>query len=289
MSFTVFTDGVSNLPGTLLNGLDIHVLPCSYMIDDKPVSYSGDIDHFDAKAHYDLLREGHRMSTTLINSQTFLDHFRPAAEQGQDIVYVGMSAGISGTFQAACMAADELTEEFPDRKICTVDSMGAGFGTGLLACTAADLRNEGKTAEEAKEILEQKRMNLCEYFTVGSLEYLRRSGRISAAVAALGTVLNIKPLLYGDSTGHIVSCEKCRGRSRVLDAIVNRYRAKAVDPEHCRVAITHTDCPEEAQALADRITEIAKPKELYICPHEPFTGSHVGPDTLALFFFGESR
>lgn len=289
MSFTVFTDSVSNLPGALLKQLDIHVLPCTYMVEDQVVSYSGDIDHFDSKAYYDLLRSGKKVTTALINVQVFSDLFRPEVENGNDVLYVGMSSGISGTFQAARIAAEELSEEFPDRMICTVDSMGAGLGTGLLTCAAADLRNEGKTAREAAAILEEKRMQLCEYFTVGSLEYLRRSGRVNAATAAIGTVLNIKPLLYGNDEGLIVSCAKCRGRKKAIEAIVEKYRTKAVDPQHNRVAITHADCPEDAELLAEKIRQIAEPKELYICPHEPFTGSHVGPETLALFFFGDCR
>ncbi len=289
MSFTVFTDSVSNLPGALLKQLDIHVLPCNYMVEDQVVSYNGDIDHFNSKAYYDVLRDGKKVSTSLINVQVFAELFRPQVEQGKDVLYVGMSGSISGTYQAARIAADELSEEFPDRIICTVDSMGAGFGTGLLACEAADLRNEGKTIQETAAILEEKRMHLCEYFTVGSLEYLRRSGRISAAIAAIGTVLNIKPLLYGNDEGLIVSCAKCRGRKKAIEAIAEKYRTKVVDAQHSRVAITHADSPEDAEALAEKIRQIAEPKELYICPHEPFTGSHVGPETLALFFFGDCR
>lgn len=289
MSFTVFTDGCSNLPGRLLTDLNIRVLPCSYVLDGQPGVFEGDIDAFDTHGYYEKLRHGSSMKTSLLNTQLFLTWFRPELEKGLDVVYVGMSSGISGTIQAARIAMDELNEEFPDRTVRIVDSLGAGFGTGLLACRASDLRAEGKTAAEAGDILDKEVMRLLQYFTVDDLNFLKRTGRVSGATAAIGTVLNIKPMLWGDATGHIVACGKYRGRKKAVDAIVEMYRTKAIHPENQRVAITHGDCPEEAEALARRINEICPPKELIVCPHEPFTGAHVGPGMLALFFFGEKR
>lgn len=289
MKFSVFTDGCSNLPGRILQQLQIHCLPCSYVMDDVPGTYHGDIDAFDTHAYYDKLRAGSTMKTSLLSTQLFIDHFRPQLEQGMDVVYVGMSSGISGTLQAARIAADELQEEFPGRTVRIVDSLGAGLGTGILTCRAADLRDEGKTAVEAANILDVEVMHLLQYFTVDDLNFLKRTGRVSGATAAIGTVLNIKPLLWGDTTGHIVALSKCRGRKKAIDAIVELYRTRAIEPEKQRVAISHGDCPEEAQALAERICAIAQPGELIICPHEPFTGAHVGPGMLALFFFGQKR
>ena len=289
MSYTVFTDGCSNLPGRLLRELQIKVLPCSYVMDGVPGVYEGDIDAFDSHAYYDKLRAGSELKTSLLNSQLFMDHFRPELEQGRDVVCVGLSSGVSGTLQAARMAAMELEEEFPERTVAVVDSLGASLGTGILTCRAADLRNEGKTAAEAKVILDEEVPKLLQFFTVDDLNFLKRTGRVSGATAAIGTVLNIKPLLWGDPTGHIVAKAKYRGRKKVIDAIVELYETMAVDPENRRVAISHGDCPEEAQALADRISAIRKPKELIVCPHEPFTGAHVGPGMLALFFFGTER
>lgn len=289
MSFAIFTDGCSNLPGKLLSDLNILTLPCSYTIDEVPHTFSGDMDTFDAKAYYDQLRAGAVVKTSLLNSHVFLTHFRPELEKGLDVIYIGMSSGISGTFQAAKIAAMELEEEFPDRTVRVVDSLGAGFGPGLLSCRASDLRSEGKTANEAADILDKEVMQLLQFFTVDDLNFLKRTGRVSGATATIGTVLNIKPLLWGDPTGHIVAFAKCRGRRKAIDAIVEQYRAKAVDAQNRRVAISHGDCLEEAEALAERICQICKPKELIISAHEPVTGSHVGPGMLALFFFGESR
>ncbi len=289
MSYTVFTDGCSNLPGYLLRELDIHILPCSYTLDGETGVFDGNLESFDTHAYYDKLRAGAVMKTSLLNAQLFMDHFRPELEKGQDIVYVGLSSGVSGTLQAGKMAAEELMEEFPERTVRVVDSLGAAFGPGLLACRAADLRNEGKTASEAGEILDVEVKHLLQIFTVDDLNFLKRTGRVSGATAAIGTILNIKPLLWGDPTGHIVALSKCRGRKKSIEAILEIYRARAIDAQNQRVAISHGDCPEEAQMLADKVCEICKPKELIICPHEPFTGSHVGPGMLALYFFGEER
>lgn len=288
-NYAIITDSFSNLPGRLLNALDIQILPCTYYVDGEPVKYNGDIENFDSHGYYESIRQGKVMTTALINSQSFMDHFRPCVTQGLDILYIGMSSGVSGTYQAAVMAAQELMEEYPQCNIRTVDSLGAGLGVGLLACRGADFRAEGKTLDEAADILEQEKLRLCEFFTVGSLEYLKRSGRVSAATAAIGSVLNIKPLLYGDYEGHIVSCAKPRGRKKAIDAIIEKYRKMAVDPQNSRVFISHGDCEEDAQYLAEQVCAIAQPKELIICPHEPATGSHVGPGMLALFFLGTAR
>lgn len=289
MSFTVFTDGCSNLPGRLLAELEIRVLPCSYVLDGIPGTYTGDIDAFDAHAYYDRLRNGSVMKTSLLNTHLFLTHFRPELEAGKDVIYVGMSSGISGTIQAARIAAEELAEEFPKRTVRIVDSLGAGFGPGLLSCRASELRKEGKSATDAADILDAEVMQLLQFFTVDDLNFLKRTGRVSGATAAIGTVLNIKPLLWGDPTGHIVALQKYRGRKKAIDAIAELYRTRAIHPENQRIAISHGDCEADAKLLADRICEICRPKELVICPHEPFTGAHVGPGMLALFFFGESR
>ena len=299
MSFAVFTDSCSNLPGSLLQHFGIRVLPCSYTVDGKQYFAVSDFTYA-IQQHWRILFSKRLQRTVELGGHEyvfgrgvlglfFLDHFRPALEQGLDVVYVGLSAGISGTYQAACIAAAELRDEFPERTVCPVDSMGAGFGTGLLACRAAELRDEGRSAAEATAVLEQEVQNLCEFFTVSDLMFLHRTGRVQAAAALVGTVLNLKPILRGDEEGHIVTCEKVRGRARAIANLAARYEKRAVHPELQRVAITHGDCPEDAQALAEHIRAIAEPKELIVCPHEPFTGAHVGPGMLGLFFFGSGR
>lgn len=289
MSFTIFVDGSSNLPGRLLRELGIEILPCTYSMDGVPSTYDGSLDSFDAHGYYEMLRQGGRVQTSLLNTQLFLDSFRPVLERGEDAVYFSMSSGISGTCQAARMAAQELLEEFPERTVRVVDSLGSGFGTGLMACKAADLRAAGKTAAETADIMDADAQNTLQFFTVDDLNFLKRTGRVSGATAMIGTVLNIKPVLWGDPTGHITARSKHRGRKKAMASIVEEYRSRVEDAENQRVAISHGDCPEDAQALADMICAVAKPKELIIAPHEPFTGAHVGPGMLALFFHGKKR
>ncbi|MGN1016826.1 MAG: DegV family protein [Faecousia sp.] len=289
MAFAVFTEGASNLPGRILKAYDIRVLPCSYTMDGEHLQYEGDIDAFDSHAYYDRLRAGAQIKTTLLNSHLFETTFRSVLEEGRDVVYVGMSSGISGTIQAARIAAEELMEEFPGHTVRVVDSLGAGFGTGLLAVRAAQLRTEGKTAAEAGEILDQEVMHTLQFFTVDDLNCLKRTGRVSGATAAIGTVLNIKPILWGDPTGHITALSKVRGRKKAIAALAEQYAAHLPQGEVGLLAISHGDCPEDAQALAEALTAIRAPKELIICPHEPFTGSHVGPGMLAVFFQGTHR
>lgn len=289
MSYTVFTDSCSNLPPETVSRLGIRLLPCGYTMDGVDGVYNGDLDSFDSHGFYEKLRAGSVLKTSLINTQHFIEHFSPELEKGRDIVYVGLSSGVSGTYQASVIAAEELQERFPDRVVRTVDSLGAGLGTGMIACCAAELAAEGKTADEAAAILEERVKQLLQFFTVGDLNFLKRTGRVSGATAAIANVLDIKPLLWGDPTGHIVAYKKCRGRKNSIKAIAEQFEQKAVDIENSRIAISHGDCPEEAQLLAEMISAHAKPKELIIAPHEPFTGAHVGPGMIGLFFFGKER
>lgn len=287
MSFVVFADGSANLPASKLEGITL--LPCSYTVEGVPQEYLGDMDSFDAHAYFDQLRNGCKITTSLLNSHLFLSHFRTVLEQGQDAVYIAMSSGISGTYQAAVIAKEELEEEFPDRFIHIVDSRGCGFGNGLLAIRAAELSRAGVPVREAAALLDADVPHICQYFTVDDLNFLKRSGRVSGATAAIGTVLNIKPILYGTADGHIISCAKVRGRKKAIDALVEMYAQKQVDAQNRLVAISHGDCLEDAQILAQRIKAVVAPKELLIVPHEPFSGAHVGPGMLAVFFYGKER
>ena len=289
MSFTIFVDGSSNLPGSVVQELEIRILPCSYTIGGMQSTYNGNLASFNSHEYYEMLRQGGKVQTSLLNTQLFEDNFRPKLEKGTDVLYFSMSSGISGTCQAAKIAAEELSEEFPERTIRVIDSLGAGFGTGLMACKAADLRKEGKSAGETADFLDEDAHRMLQFFTVDDLNFLKRTGRVSGATAMIGSVLNIKPVLWGDPTGHITARSKQRGRKRALNAIVEEYQKSVIDAENQRVAISHGDCEEEALRLAEMIREAAPPKELIIAPHEPFTGAHVGPGMLALFFHGKQR
>ena len=287
MSFVVFADGSANLPNKMLSG--IRLLPCDYTVDGEPRTYLGDVDHFDGPSFYQELRDGKVMKTSLLNTDLFLTSFTPVLEKGQDIIYISMSSGISGTCNAALIAAKELMEEYPERFVHVVDSLGCGFGNGLLAWKASQLSREGIDVREAAAILDAEVPHTCQYFTVDDLNYLKKTGRVSGTTAAIGSVLNIKPILYGDSTGHIVSCGKVRGRKRAVKALVNKYKEKRDGSARPTVCISHGDCLEDARELAGMVKEITPDADITICQHEPFSGAHVGPGMLALFFRGTER
>ena len=287
MSFAVFADGTANLPKKLLDGISL--LPCEYFVDDVPRLYLGDIDDFDGHAYYEDLRKGRNVRTSLLNTQLFLAHFTPVLERGLDVIYIAMSSGISGTYNAARLAAQELMEQFKDRFVHIVDSQGCGFGNGLLAVQAAELSRKGTDVREAAAILDAEVPHCCQYFTVDDLNFLKRTGRVSGMTARIGTMLGIKPILYGDSTGHIVSCAKVRGRARAIEMLIKKFEEKRMKLTAPTVFISHGDCLSEAEEVAERVRALAPDAQITVCQHEPFSGSHVGPGMLALFFRGTER
>ena len=287
MSFKVFADGCANLPGSIIK--DIDILPCDYVVNGKVVTYTGDIESFDGHSYYEGLKNGDKVQTSLLNTHLFLTHFTPVLESGEDIVYISMSSGISGTYNAAVAAAQELMEEYKDRFIHIVDSHGCGFGNGILALKAAELSRQGVDVKEAAKILDDAVPHACQYFTVDDLNFLKNTGRISAVTASIGTVLNIKPILFGDSTGHIISCTKARGRKNAISAIAAKYKEKHMDSMGKDVFISHGDCLKDAMQLSDMVKEINPDANVTVCQHEPFSGAHVGPGMLGLFFWGVDR
>lgn len=287
MAFAVFADGTANLPGSLLDG--IRLLPGEITIDGKSVTYTGDIENFDVKSYYDSLRSGVSVRTSLLNTNLFLTYFEPVLKEGIDAVYISMSSGISGTYNAARLAADQLRDEYPDRIVHIVDSHGCGFGNGLLALKAAELAKSGVDTAEASKILDDMVEHCCQYFTVDDLNFLKRTGRVSGAAALIGTTLHIKPILYGDSTGHIVSCASCHGRRKAIRMLASKYAEKKMDLSAPKIFISHGDCLNDAMSLKEMILEITPDAEVTVCPHEPFSGSHVGPGMLGLFFLGKER
>lgn len=287
MSFAVFADGSANLPQEMLKGITL--LPCEYTVDGVPQTYLGDVDHFDGHSFYEGLRGGRDVRTSLLNTHLFLTHLTPVLERGEDVIYVSMSSGISGTYNAAVAAARELMEEFPERFVHIVDSLGCGFGNAFLAVHAAELSEQGVEVREAARILDEEVPHVCQYFTVDDLNFLKKTGRVSGFTAKIGTVLNIKPILYGDSTGHIVSCHKTRGRRKAIEALVGKYREKRMETPRQMVCISHGDCLEDANTLAAMVRAETPDVPITICQHEPFSGAHVGPGMLGLFFYGKER
>ena len=224
----------------------------------------------------------------MVNPDLMANYFERALSQGDDVLYVGMSGGISGTAQAAVIAAGELTEKYPARKIVTIDTYAASLGEGLQVLEAARMIEEGKSLDEIKAHLLARRPHMCQFFTVDDLAYLKRGGRISSATALIGTVLSIKPILRGDETGHIVSCGKVRGMKRAYQELANYYDGRALDKSEM-LGIAHADNEEGAQALIALLRDKGFTGECLNVVYEPVTGAHVGPGTVALFFYGKEK
>lgn len=289
MSFAIFSDPSCNLPRAQLEEFQVQIIPASYEREGKLIPCPRYPEEFDGREYYNYLRSKGVVKTSLIPAGQMEDAFRPVLAGGKDVLYITLSSGISGTVAAGFQAAQALAEEFPERQVRVLDSMGAGFGIGLLLGRASDYQKAGLSLAETYTLVERDRDNLCEFFTVDDLMFLRRTGRLSGVTATLGTMLQLKPLLRGDESGHITVFNKVRGRKRAVETLAGLYRKRVCRPETQRVYISHGDCPEEAEQLAQMVRDIAQPKELIVCLHEPLTGAHVGPGMLALFFLSEGR
>ena len=281
----LFTDTSANLPVEIIDEYGIEVVPFSYTIDG--VEYIPERE-FDGKAFYAAMRAGSAVKTSMVNTGTFIDRFRTALDAGKDVLYIGMSGGISGTANAALMAKQELDEEYPDRKIVVIDTLAASLGEGLFVIKAAEQLKDGVALDKIEENIRAQVPSMCQSFTVDDLKYLKNTGRVSGAAAIIGNVLSIHPILIGDYEGKIVVKAKVRGMKRTLDALAERYAELALSKTET-IGIAHADNEEGKAYLVQRLRDKGLTgKCLSVC-YEPVTGSHVGPGTVALFFFGTDR
>ena len=286
--FRIVTDTSSNLPTAYLQAENITVIPFTFHTESGEQSCM-DTASFDAKAFYTAMRNGEKVTPSQIPPQRFVDNIRPMLENGEDVLFVSMSSGISGSYASSKIAANQLAEEFPERKILTVDTYSASLAEGIVVMRAVECRKEGLSIDETYQILRALRHRIAQIFTVGDLRYLKRTGRLSNLEAAVGTVLQIKPLLKGDPQGKIVCFAKVRGRQRAIEEMAKRYEELVVSPETQTVCISHADCEADAQILASMLRRSKPPKDILIVDYEPVTGSHVGPGALALFFVSDDN
>ena len=281
----LFTDTSANLPVEIIDEYGIEVVPFSYTIDG--VEYIPERE-FDGKAFYAAMRAGSEVKTSMVNAGTFIERFKTALDAGRDVLYIGMSGGISGTANAALMAKQELDEEYPDRKIIVIDTLAASLGEGLFVIKAAEQLKDGVALDAIEEDIRAQVPSMCQSFTVDDLKYLKKTGRVSGAAAIIGNVLSIHPILIGDYEGKIVVKSKVRGMKRTLDALAERYAELALSKTET-IGIAHADNEEGKAYLVQRLRDKGLTgKCLSVC-YEPVTGSHVGPGTVALFFFGTDR
>lgn len=285
-NFAILTDSAANLTAKQLRDNDITAIPLPYFFKGKECACEI-LETFDDMAYYAALKNGERVTTSQINPQKYMDFFRPFLEGGKDILFIGFSSGISGSFSSAKMASEQLAEEFPERKIELIDSLGASLGEGLHVLRAASCRKDGMSLKETADEVRRHIPKMYQVFTVDDLMHLKRTGRLSNLSATVGTVLGIKPMLKGNSEGKIVSFGKVRGRAKIIAALAEKYSRLAKNSENQTVGISYADCKEDAEQLAALIKKANPPKELLIVKHEPATGSHLGPGALALYFEGD--
>ncbi|MBD5559182.1 MAG: DegV family protein [Clostridia bacterium] len=290
MSDYVLTcSSVADLPREYTEANDIGVLPFRFLLDGK--EYLDDQGQsMSYKEFYDRMRDGAMPSTTMVNTEQYKDFFRPYLEKGLDILHIEFSSGLSGTFQSARLAASQLEEEFPDRKIHIVDSRGATVAYGLGVILTKQKMNEGASFDEATEYAEEICRKCMHWFVVEQLDTLRRGGRLSRASAMLGTVLNIKPLLSVDGDGVIIPVEKIRGRKKSLAALVNKFAENIVDPDGQIAIVMHADSPDDAAWVAEEAKrQVPTLGEVRIYNLGPVIGAHTGPGSVGITALGPER
>ena len=282
MSFVITTDTSANLPTAELQWHQLRLLPFSYIVNDIEHQCL-DLTAFDGDAYYEMLRHT-PASTSMISMDQYRQLWQPLLESGEDVLHVGMSSGISGAYQSAVMAARELREEYPDRRLVVFDTRAASLGEGIQVLHAATCREAGYTLNETVRELTELRARVRQVFTVDDLMHLRRGGRVSGVAAAVGTALRIKPLLKGDEAGRIVVFAKVQGRKRSVRSLAENFAAHGELSGHWPVGIAHAGCRKEALELAAMLKEHDPKARIIVVDYEPVTGSHVGPGALAMFY-----
>ena len=286
MAYQILTDSCCDFTPEKYRGLGLEALPLS-------VTYRGrtydDRNDETLKELYDGLRAGVVATTAAVNPARWESAMLPILAAGKDVYIMAFSSGLSTTYQSAVIAAEELAEQYPNRKILVSDTLCASLGQGLLVWYACKKRDEGLSMEQLHDWVEENKLHLCHWFTVNDLMYLKRGGRVSAATALLGTALNIKPILHVDDEGHLINVDKVRGRKTSIAALAEKVAQLGGNYDNRVMFISHGDCLADAQALAEILKTRFGVEEVYINYVGAVIGSHSGPGTLALFFMGDHR
>ena len=290
MDFEIFTDSSCNLPEPIIDEYGLHIFPLTFMVDGEQFQSYLQGEHTDLAQFYGMMRAGKVITTSLPNLKESRETIEAVLKEGLDVLYIGFSSGLSGTFHAIDLILQELQADYPDRTILAVDTLAASGGEGLLVYYAAKMRDEGATIQEVYDWLEANKLHLAHWFTVDDLMFLFRGGRVSRTSAWAGTLLNIKPVMHVDDEGHLIPLEKVRGRKKSLKALVEHMEQTANAPVADQtVFITHGDCLEDAEYVADLVREKFGVKDIMINYVDPVIGAHSGPGTMALFFLASER
>ena len=287
--FVLMTDSSADLSQEMVQELGVTVLPLSFTIQGKVYRNYPDNREMDLPLFYDMLRAGELATTSAVNVAEYTQAVEPILQEKKDVLILAFSSGLSSTYQASVLAAEELREKYPDRKIYTVDTLCASLGQGLLVYLAVQEQRKGKNIEEVRDWAESTKLHLCHQFTVDDLHFLKRGGRISATTAVVGSMLQIKPVLHVDNEGHLINIGKARGRQASLKALVDKMEKTVTEEGKKTVFISHGDCRKDAVAVADMVRERFGTQDIRINYVGPVIGAHSGPGTLALFYLGTER
>ena len=287
--FVLMTDSSCDLPAKMADELGLTVLPLSFTMGGKTYVNYLDGREMSSARFYERLRDDASVVTAGVNFEAALEAMEKVLKEGKDILCLAFSSALSCTYSSFLSASQELREKYKDNKIYVVDTLSASLGQGLLVDLTAQEKKKGKTIDEVRDFAESTRLHLCHWFTVDDLNHLRKGGRISAATAMIGSILSIKPIMHMDDQGCLVAVSKTQGRKRSIRALLEHMTDTAIEPQKQTVFISHGDCLEDANFLADRIRETLGVKDIMISPVGPVIGAHSGPATLALFFLGTAR
>ena len=283
--FVILTDSCCDLPAQMAQELELEVAPLHLELEGKDYRNLLDGSEIGFEEFYDKVRGGAMGTTSAVSVGGFAEQMRPILEAGKDILCLSFSSGLSTTYQSAAIAAQDLGAEFPEAKIFVVDTLSASLGQGLLVYLCAKEKAAGKSIEQVRDFAEQTKLHLCHWFTVDDLNHLKRGGRISAAT----TMLAIKPVMHMDDAGHLVPVSKARGRRASLMALVDEMEKRAMEPEHQTVFISHGDCRDDAELVANEVRRRFGTQDITIHFVGPVIGSHTGCGVVALFFLGKER
>jgi DegV family protein with EDD domain len=287
--YLIATDACADLTVEQINHYHIQVIPMNVSFENKEYRYHPTQSTLSIESFYAKMREKVVATTSLVNVGEFLAFFEPLLEQGNDILYIGFSSALSGTFQSACIARDELKEKYPNQTITCVDSLSASMGEGLLVYLAALLKAERKSMKQVANWVVENRSSMVHLFTVDDLGTLHRGGRLSGAQAFLGGLLKVKPILHVNDQGKLVALQKARGRKGALLQMVEGMKERILEPEKQTIFIAHGDAYEEALQLQAMVQEAIKVKNIVIGAVGPIIGAHAGPGVMCLFFLGVDR
>lgn len=286
MDFQIITDSCCDFPTPMYGQLGLTFVPLTVEFRGNTFDDKNDDT---LKDMYQGLRAGEVAKTSAVNPSRWSQAMEKALAAGKDVLVLAFSSGLSTTYQSAVIAAEELKDEYPDRKIQVIDTLCASMGQGLLVWYACKKRDEGLSMDEVAQWVLDNRLHLCHWFTVDDLMYLKRGGRISAATALVGTMLQIKPLLHVDDEGHLINMTKTRGRKAAIDAMVKKAQELGAGYDNSTMFISHGDCLSDAEYLSRQLKEKCGVKDVVISYVGAVIGSHSGPGTLALFFLGSHR